>query len=155
MAWWEAILDSLGLIALVVVLIFLFLFVRRRLISRDGGTFECSVRTRPPSRGNAAASARGWSLGLGRYTGDQLEWFRIFSFAARPKYTFDRPMTVGGRRVPHGAEAFSLYSGHVVVSVRLDSGKTIELAMSQNALMGFLAWTEAAPPGYDRMMGTT
>jgi hypothetical protein len=43
----------------------------------------------------------------------------------------------------------------VVVSVRLDSGKTIELAMSQNALMGFLAWTEAAPPGYDRMMGTT
>src|ERR1044072_2369767 len=111
MAWWEAILDSLGVIALVVVLAFVFLFVRRRVISRDGGTFECSVRTRPPSRGNAAASARGWVAGLGRYTGDQLQSVRIFSFAARPKYTFDRPMTVGGRRVPHGAEAFSLYSG--------------------------------------------
>ena len=155
MAWWEAILDSLGLIALVVVLIFLFLFVRRRLISRDGGTFECSVRTRSPVRESAAASARGWSLGLGRYTGDQLEWFRIFSFSTRPKYIFDRPMTVAGRRVPHGAEAFSLYAGHVVVRVRLENGRSVELAMSQNALMGFLAWTESAPPGYDRMMGTT
>ena len=155
MAWWEAILDSLGLIALVVVLIFLFLFIRRRLVSRDGGTFECSVRTRSPVRESAAASARGWSLGLGRYTGDQLEWFRIFSFSTRPKYTFDRPMTVAERRVPHGAEAFSLYAGHVVVKVRLENGRSVELAMSQNALTGFLAWTEAAPPGYDRMMGTT
>jgi hypothetical protein len=155
MAWWEAILDSLGVIALVVVLAFCFLFVRRRAISRDGGTFECSVRTNVPARGNAAASARGWSLGLARYTGDQLEWFRIFSFATRPKYVFDRAMTVGDRRTPHGAEAFSLYAGHVVVTVMLDTGQRIELAMSQSALMGFLAWTEAAPPGYERMMGST
>lgn len=151
MAWWKAILDSLGLVALVVVLTFVFLFVRRRVLSRFGGTFECSVRNRVPARGNAAASARGWSLGLARYSGDQLEWFRIFSFATRPKYTFDRAMTVGERRVPHGAEAFSLYAGHVAVSVRLESGRIVELAMSQSALMGFLAWTEAAPPGYERM----
>jgi hypothetical protein len=151
MAWWQAILDSLGLVALLVVLAFLFLFVRRRAISRDGGTFECSVRTRPPARGSAAASARGWSLGLGRYAGDRLEWFWIFSFATRPKLVFDRAMTVGQRRVPHGAEAFSLYAGHVVVTVRLEGGDSVELAMSQNALMGFLAWTEAAPPGYERM----
>jgi hypothetical protein len=45
MAWWEAVLDSLGLVALVVVLSFCFLFVRQRAISRSGGTFECSVRT--------------------------------------------------------------------------------------------------------------
>ncbi len=151
MAWWEAILDSLGLVALLVVLAFLFLFARRRLISRDGGTFECSVRTRLPARGNTAAAARGWSLGLARYSGDKLEWFRIFSFATRPKHVFDRGMTVNARRTPQGAEAFSLYSGHVVVSVLLHSGDTVELAMSQNALMGFLSWTEAAPPGYERM----
>jgi len=155
MSWWEAILDSLGAVALVVVLTFCFLFVRRRAISRAGGTFECSLRTKLPARGNAAASARGWSLGLGRYTGDRLEWFRIFSFATRPKHVFDRSMSVGERRTPHGAEAFSLYAGHVVVAVRLDTGQSIELAMSHNALMGFLAWTEAAPPGYDRMMGTS
>ena len=153
MSWWEAILDILALVLILVLLSFVLLFVRRRLLSRGGGIFECSLRTRLPQRGNAAASARGWRLGLGRYTGDQLEWFRIFSFAMRPKYTFNRPMTVGSRRVPHGAEAFSLYAGHVVVAVQLDDGRSIELAMSQNALMGFLAWTEAAPPGYDRMRG--
>jgi hypothetical protein len=155
MAWWEAILDSIGLVALVVVLAFCFLFVRRRAISRAGGTFECSVRTKVPTRGSAASSARGWALGLARYSGDQLEWFRIFSFATRPKYVFDRAMTVGSRRTPHGAEAFSLYAGHLVVAVELDTGQMIELAMSRSALMGFLAWTEAAPPGYERMMGTT
>lgn len=152
MAWWAAILDALGAVALVVVLAFLFLFARRRLISRGGGTFECSLRTRAPAKG-AAASARGWSLGLGRYTSDQLEWFRIFSFSTRPRHSFDRAMTVAEQRTPHGAEAFSLYAGHIVVSVRLDKDKMIELAMSRNALMGFLSWTEAAPPGYDRMMG--
>jgi hypothetical protein len=153
MAWWEAILDSLGLVLVAILLVFVFLFVRRRVISRSGGTFECSVRTRVPAQGAAASSARGWSLGLGRYTGDQLEWFRIFSFSARPKYTFDRTMTVGQRRTPHRAEAFSLYAGHVVVAVQLDTGRRVELAMSHNALMGFLAWTEAAPPGFDPTSG--
>jgi uncharacterized protein DUF2550 len=150
MAWWEAILDSIGLVALFVVLAFVFLFGRRRWISRGGGTFECSVRMRAPMKNNAAASARGWVLGLGRYTGDQLEWFRIFSFSPRPKHSFRRSLAVLTRRTPHGAEAFSLYSGHKVVSVRLDDQRSIELAMSESALTGFLAWTEAAPPGNDR-----
>ena len=149
MAWWQAILDSVGLVALFVVLAFVFLFGRRRWISRDGGTFECSVRMRVPSKGGTA-SARGWVLGLGRYTGDQLEWFRIFSFSARPKYSFRRSLAVLTRRTPHGAEAFSLYSGHMVVAVRLDDQRSIELAMSESALTGFLAWTEAAPPGHAR-----
>jgi hypothetical protein len=147
MAWWEAILDSIGIVALLVVLAFIFLFGRRRWISRGGGTFECSVRMRAPSKGGGAASARGWVLGLGRYSGDQLGWFRIFSFSPRPRRSFSRTLTVIKRRTPHGAEAFSLYAGHVVVAVRLDEQRTIELAMSESALTGFLAWTEAAPPG--------
>jgi hypothetical protein len=150
MAWWQAILDSVGLVALVVVLFFVFLFGRRRWISRAGGTFECSVRMRAPMKSSAATSARGWVLGLGRYSGDQVEWFRIFSFSPRPKYSFRRHLTVLHRRTPHGAEAFSLYSGHVVIAVRLDDQRPIELAMSKNALTGFLAWTEAAPPGHIR-----
>ena len=28
---------------------------------------------------------RGWLLGLGRYSGDALEWFRIFSLSPRPR----------------------------------------------------------------------
>jgi len=45
-----------------------------------------------------------------------------------------------------GAEAYSLYSGHVIVSCDSPSG-LLEVAMSPEALTGFLAWLEAGPPG--------
>ena len=151
MPWWQSLLDGLGLVGALAALALVFLFVRRRLLSRPGGTFECSVRMQPPAKASAAASARGWTLGLGRYCDSDLELFRIFSFSLRPKYTFSRELTVLTRRKPQGAEAFSLYGGHVVVAARLDSGRTIELAMSESALTGFMAWTEAAPPRPDRI----
>lgn len=151
MAWWQDLFDGLGLLGLLVVLAFAFLFVRRRVLSRSGGTFECSVRLQLPKKATAGASSRGWTLGLGRYSDSSLEWFRIFSFSLRPKYTFSRGMKVLSRREPHGAEAFALYGGHVVVAAKLDSGQKIELAMSDSALTGFMAWTEAAPPRHDRI----
>lgn len=151
MAWWPSLLDGVGLLGALVVAAFAFLFVRRRLLSRSGGTFECSVRMQPPRKATAAASARGWTLGMGRYTDTHLDWFRIFSFSPRPKHTFSRGLTVLTRRKPQGAEAFSLYGGHVVVAARLDSGRNIELAMSESALTGFLAWTKAPPPRHDRI----
>jgi hypothetical protein len=149
MPWWADILDVLGLLAALAVAVFLFLFARRRVLSRNGGTFECSVRLRAPSRASPTA-ARGWELGLGRYDGDRLEWFRVFSFSPRPKTVFDRPLEVVGRRKPHGAEAFSLYAGHTAIRIKLSSGASIELAMSERALTAFLAWSEAAAPGHDR-----
>jgi uncharacterized protein DUF2550 len=151
MPWWADILDVLGLLAAVALAVFLFLFVRRRVLSRRGGTFECSVRIRPPATASPTG-ARGWELGLGRYDGESLEWFRVFSFSHRPKHVFDRSLQVLARRKPHGAEAFSLYAGHIVVGVRLSTGAKIELAMSEPALTAFLAWTEAAPPGHDRLL---
>ena len=153
MPLWEAFLDSLGIVAALIALAFVGLFVRRRLLSRGGGTFECSVRFAPPAKQSAVASARGWTLGLGRYAGDSLEWYRVFSFLPRPRYVFDRDIRVVGRRRPQGAEAFSLYAGHSVIEVRLRSGSQVELAMSDAALTGFLAWTEAAPPGDERRLG--
>ena len=48
MPWWEAVLDSLGVVAVLGVFGFVFLFVRRRLLGRAGGTFECSVRIAHP-----------------------------------------------------------------------------------------------------------
>jgi uncharacterized protein DUF2550 len=150
--WWHALLDSFGSVLGFVVLVFVSLFVRRRWLSRGGGTFECSVRINPPARPAATRSPRGWMIGLGRYAGDNVEWFRTFSFSPRPRHVFGRSMRVLGRRVPHGAEAFSLYAGHVITDVVLDDDSRIELAMSERALTGFLAWTEAAPPGNDRML---
>ncbi len=150
MPWWQPVLDIVAGLALLAALALVALFVRRRWLNRYGGTFECSVRMRAPSRGTGPQTARGWVLGLARYSGQDLEWFRIFSFSPRPQWVFDRSLTVGARRTPHGAEAFSLYAGHRVVAVRLADGRTIELAMSDRALTGFLAWVEAAPPGQDR-----
>ncbi len=153
MAWWEAVLDVLAGAAVLAALSLVGLFVRRRLLSRQGGTFECSVRMNPPMRSaSPLVSSRGWRLGLGRYDGDNLEWFRVFSFSPRPKYTFDRSLSVDRYRTPQGPEAFSLYSGHKVVAVNLHGGGRIELAMSERALTGFLAWAEASPPGQGRLL---
>ncbi|MBA2559449.1 MAG: DUF2550 domain-containing protein [Propionibacteriales bacterium] len=152
MQWWQAVLDSFGSVAIVVGLPVAFLFARRRWLSRFGGTFECSVRFAAAAAAGTTTLSRGWTLGLGRYAGDNLEWFRIFSFSPRPRYVFSRSMRVLGQRTPRGAEAFSLYAGHVVTDVELDENRRIELAMSERALTGFMAWTEGAPPGHDRLL---
>ncbi|MGH3334134.1 MAG: DUF2550 domain-containing protein [Nocardioidaceae bacterium] len=141
MPLWQWLLDAVGVLLLLVLLYGLALVVRRRWISREGGTFEFSVRVRSNKAG------RGWVLGVGRYSGDVLEWFRIFSLAPGPKLTFQRAeLEYVGRREPEGAEAYSLYSGHIIVECRMASG-WLEVAMSPGALTGFLAWLEAAPPG--------
>jgi Protein of unknown function (DUF2550) len=127
---------------LVLLLLYaLVLVVRRRWISRHGGTFEFSVRVR------SGRAGRGWVLGVGRYTGDDLEWFRIFSVSPRPRFVYRRgELEYVGRRDADGVEAYSLYTGHIVVSARTPAGM-LEVAMSPEALTGFLAWLEAAPPG--------
>jgi hypothetical protein len=150
MVLWD-LLDSAGALAVLAMLAFGLLFVRRSLLGRSGGTFECSVRLNPVTSTNPAATARGWTLGLGRYTDTSLEWFRIFSFSPQPKYVFGRSLTVVNRRRPGGAEAFALYGGHLVVTVQLPTGQPVELAMSEGSLTGFLAWLEAAPPVPDRI----
>jgi hypothetical protein len=151
MSWWEAVLDSVGILGILAALALAFLFGRRRWLSRSGGTFECSVRMHRPK--GSLQTARGWTLGLGRYDDDVLSWFRIFSFSPRPKHVFDRSIVVHDQRQPHGAEAFSLYSGHLVVGAELADGRDVELAMTPGALTGLLAWLEAAPPGHARRLG--
>jgi hypothetical protein len=153
MPLWEGFADSLGIVALLIAAAFAFLFVRRRWLSRGGGTFECSVRFAVPSKQSPVATARGWTLGLGRYVDDSLEWFRVFSFRPRPQHVFGRDIRVIGHRQPEGAEAFALYAGNYVVEVALGSGSRVELAMSEGALTGFLAWTEAGPPGDEARLG--
>src|SRR3954470_12411466 len=108
MAVWQWLLDSAGILLVVVLLYGLALIVRRRMLSRNGGTFELSYRVRPERAG------RGWLLGLGRYSGESLEWFRIFSLSPRPKRVWQRSrLSYEARREPEGAEQMSLYPGHV------------------------------------------
>lgn len=172
--------------------------LRRRLIQRPGGTFDCSLRVLPevppapssregadsaaapsgssvpegaasdspgsspadPADPAASASAhggavpplavdhgKGWVFGIARYSGDRIEWFRVFSYAPRPRRTLERhDIVVIERRLPVGQEELALLAGAVVL-VCSHGGRLLELAMSEDALTGFLAWLEAAPPG--------
>lgn len=141
MALWQWIVDGVGVALLVVLLYGLSLVVRRRLIGRDGGTFELSHRVRSGKTG------RGWVLGVGRYSGDLLEFFRVFSVSPRPMRSLDRArIEYVGQRAPVGSEAHALYAGHVIVTCRAGT-EEFELAMTSDALTGFLSWLEAAPPG--------
>ena len=140
MPFWQWLLDVAGVTLVVVLLYGIALIVRRRILARHGGTFELSHRARTDKAG------RGWVLGLGRYTAESLEWFRIFSLNPRPKYVWSRAdLTYVGRRDAGGVEQLSLYPDHVVIRCTSRDGE-VELALSQEALMGFQAWLEASPP---------
>lgn len=145
MPLWQWLLDIVGVLLALVLLYGIALVIRRRVLSRHGGTFELSYRVRPGKAG------RGWLLGLGRYSGDGLEWFRIFSLSPRPKRVWQRDeLTYGGRRSPEGVEQVSLYPDHVVVSCTTPAGG-LELAMGESSLTGFQAWLESGPPGPARL----
>ncbi|WP_338672993.1 DUF2550 domain-containing protein [Streptomyces sp. SCSIO 30461] len=133
-------------LAVALVLIGLFVFgLRRRLIQRSGGTFDCSLRWNVPEKDDH--SGKGWVYGVARYSGDRIEWFRVFSYALRPRRVLERAaIEVLARRLPEGEEELALLSDAVILGC-LHRGTRLELAMSEDALTGFLAWLEAAPPG--------
>ncbi|MER5464055.1 MULTISPECIES: DUF2550 domain-containing protein [unclassified Streptomyces] len=131
-------------VALVVIGLFVF-GLRRRLIQRSGGTFDCSLRWNIPEETDV--SGKGWVYGVARYSGDRIMWFRVFSYAPRPRRFLERSaIEVVARRTPEGEEELALLSDAVVLVCR-HRGTRLELAMSEDALTGFLAWLEAAPPG--------
>lgn len=143
MPLWQWIVDVAGGLLLLLVLYGAALVVRRRLLGRHGGTFELSHRVRTDRSG------RGWVLGVGRYSGEILEWYRVFSLSPRPKRVWQREqLSYDGRREPMGAEQTSLYPDHLVICCRSDDGE-VELAMSGGSLTGFQSWLEARPPGTD------
>jgi hypothetical protein len=147
---WQWLVDSIGVLLVLVLLYGVGLVVRRRWITRDGGTFELSHRVRSAATAKRQTAGRGWVLGLGRYSGGVLEFFRIFSLSPRPLHVLDRgDLVYDGQREAVGVEAHSLYAGHVVVTCHSSSGE-FELAMDPAAVTGFLSWLEASPPGRGR-----
>jgi hypothetical protein len=117
------------------------LFLRRAVIARSAGTIELSWRL------TSVLPGRGWSPGIGRFTGDDLRWYRIFSYSIRPRRVLSRTaLAVEGRRAPDGAERLVLDPDWVIVRCT-SQGVPTEIAMSQSTLAGFLSWIEAVPPG--------
>jgi hypothetical protein len=145
---------ALLLVLAVAVIAAVGLASRRILLGRTGGTVECGLR---------ATEADAWRLGLAAYEPDQLHWYSAFGLRLRPNEVFDRrSLSVLGRRPAAETEAVSIGAGTVVVECLAgrDCGdqvapvapvakrRTVELAMSQEALTGFLAWLESAAPGH-------
>jgi len=115
--------------------------LRRWALSRNRGAVELSLRRVVASHG------RGWTLGLGRYDGDALHVYRVFSLSPRPYRSLHRPqLVIQSRRAPAGPEAFAVQAGAVVLDCRV-AGSPVQLALTPAALVGFLAWLESAAPG--------
>ena len=134
--------TSLLLLGVALVLAVLVVGLLRRLgLQRAGGTIELSLRLKRPGHG------RGWVNGVGRFVGDELQWYRVFSLSPRPRRRYSRrDLQVLRRRDPSGAEHRALLAGAVVMECRVGD-RPVELAMSRSAVTGFLAWMEARPPG--------
>lgn len=130
--------DVLAL-ALIVLGCLLILFVlRRTLLRRSGARLDVCLRR---------SDNRPWVLGLARYDGDRLQWWRVFGLGIRPARTFGRAdLVVCGQRPPTSAESRGLIAGAVIYSCRHD-GAPVDLALSAAAVPGFLAWVESLPPG--------
>lgn len=135
------IVEGVGIGVVVILGALLTLFVRRALVTRSGGIIRLSVRV------TTVLDGRGWSPGFGRFAGDELRWYRMFSFAIRPKRVLSRKgLAVERRRLPEGQERLSMPSDWVIV--RCSSNHSpVEIAMARSTVTGFLSWLEAAPPG--------
>ncbi|HEX3965590.1 MAG TPA: DUF2550 domain-containing protein [Trebonia sp.] len=132
------------LFAAVIVLIVVaaaVLATRRYWLERGGGTVECGLR-RPPGRG-------AWRLGVVSYQRHELRWHGALGVALRPEHVFARrSVEVTSRRLVDPAETAVLDPTWIVVEAKTGTGQDpVELAMSDQALTGLLAWLEAAPPG--------
>jgi hypothetical protein len=135
------ILEVLGICVLALFVVLLALFFRRLLLMAGGGTIRLQVRV------STMVPGRGWSAGIGRFIGDQLQFHRMFSFAFRPKRVLDRRiLTVDERRLPEGPERLAM-PGNWVVLACICGTTRIEIAMADSTVTGFASWLEAGPPG--------
>jgi Protein of unknown function (DUF2550) len=134
------IIEGIGIGVFVLLCSLGVLFARREIIAR-GRAIELNVRlsTRLPGRG--------WSPGIARFVGDELRWYRVFSLAVRPRQTLSRrALAVDGRRQPTPAERLAMPADWIILRCT-SRRESVEIAMAETTLAGFLSWIEAAPPG--------
>ncbi|MGC4876717.1 DUF2550 domain-containing protein [Micromonospora sp. DT43] len=135
------IVEGIGIGVAVILVALLVLFVRRAVVTRSGGIIRLSVRV------TTVLDGRGWSPGFGRFAGDELRWYRMFSFALRPKRVlFRKDLAVERRRLPEGQERLSMPADWVILRCTSHHAP-VEIAMARSTVTGFLSWLEAAPPG--------
>ena len=123
-----------------------FLFARREYFVRKGGMFELYLRL------GSMVEGRGWAPGFALFVGDEVRWYRMFSFSPRPRRVIRRnELFVAARRSPHTSEQIVVPADWVILrcmsTPARNGGVLVEIAMSPLAATGFLSWIESAPPG--------
>jgi hypothetical protein len=99
---------AIGIGALVVLTGVVLLVVRRVVISRNA--VDMSVRL------SSAIPGRGWAIGMARFVGPELRWYRMFSLSPRPRRVFSRPrLRVLSKRPPDGTEILAMPADNVIV----------------------------------------
>ncbi len=139
---WGSVLVVVCVIA-ALALPFIGLYVRRRWLTGQGGLFDCAYRT------SEGVPGSGWVLGLARYSGEELQWFRAMSLSWRPSHRFQRELTSYQHQRPaSGLEAVVLFDESRIVTLRdRMTGREHALAMDRDSVMGLMSWLESAPPG--------
>ncbi|GGP04894.1 DUF2550 domain-containing protein [Nonomuraea glycinis] len=110
------------------VLLAAALLVARHLLLARRGSVPCRIRV-----GDGA-----WRSGIARYADGELHWTPVLGVRLRPRHAIARRGLVVSRRR-------ELDGGLVAIDCS-GSTRDLSLAMSDDALTGFLAWLESAPP---------
>jgi hypothetical protein len=135
------VVEWIAIGVLVVLAAVAALFIRRALVMRAGGAIRLHLRL------STMLDGRGWSPGFARFIGDELRWYRMFSFAIRPKRVLSRRgLVVERRRLPQGQERLVLPADGIILRC-ISRHAPVEIAMATSTVTGFLSWLEAAPPG--------
>ena len=135
------VLEWIGIGVLILLALVAVLFARRAFLVRAGGTIRLNLRV------STMLDGRGWSPGFARFADDELRWYRMFSFAIRPKRVLARRgLAVEKRRLPQGQECLALPADWVILRC-ISHHAPVEIAMAKSTVTGFLSWLEAAPPG--------
>jgi Protein of unknown function (DUF2550) len=141
---------QLGLAVVLVVAALVFtgvacLALRSRVIARHGGIIECGLRETPNAK---------WRQGLAEFQRTQLCWHPAVSLRLRPQACFDRAgLLIARSRRPTDAEAARFGAEIIIAECEIRHAEPtgpgdivrVELAMSQAAFTGLLAWLESSP----------
>ncbi|MEU1384820.1 MULTISPECIES: DUF2550 family protein [unclassified Nonomuraea] len=115
-------------VSVLLLLLVVLVVLRGVTLARSRGSVPCRLKV----------GSRGWQSGVARYADGELHWIPLMGVRLRPRHAIARRgLVVSARREIDGG----LYA--------VDCGGTthgLSLAMSADALTGFLAWLESAPP---------
>ncbi|WP_425308803.1 DUF2550 domain-containing protein [Ammonicoccus fulvus] len=142
---WASLVPIVGLVMLVCAIVpLVWLFLRRRWLARNGGIFDCELNL------GTIADPR-WVLGVLRYSGEDLEWFRVLALSFRPEHSLRRSAARIRAKVQPVVNGVDANQRLVRLETETDAGAVAwDLAMDADAATGLLAWLEAAPPSVGR-----